>query len=243
MVQFHYRVRRWIHVAAGTILLLITPFQAQALVIDDFEVGDFALSDNNPSGNSGLIQTGLPSENVLLGKRMPTVDAMIADPSGPSTLILTTSPSDDGVVFTTGNTDTFAYLDYGGCAGGCVELFDVTDGGQSDRFQIQIIEVTGAFAMDVMLFGEGGAGPEYIPLQISEPGTFILSFDLTSADLTNLQGIGFWVVSSSAGGGVLAISDIRSIPEPTTASLVGLGLVALALGDRRRRNENKKRLT
>jgi hypothetical protein len=178
--------------------------------------GDLDMTPNTgPSpGDGGLVQIGVGAGGLQIDTAtFPFDDEMMFQYSidGPS----------PGVYFeqlTFGSLTSVdlsdAWLDADIVVGGAIQVGD----------EVTILQVDGGTVSG--LFRDPVTG-----LQIPEGGSFFVGLGETSADQPNVT----WMMHYDYTGGEVLLTALQLVPEPTTATLLGLSLLALARRRRRRK--------
>jgi hypothetical protein len=218
---------------ALTALVSVGPLSAGAtLTIDNFEEGAFSLQTDGPLVED--IQVGLSITNVLSGQRrvqLGDVDDPPAPP--PSSVSLSLTSGDDAAEF-------FYPLSEGMTVNFIYEFdtpVDLTASGLLDRFVVTYTEATPSAPADTthgirLTSGvdELGLGGGYI-LGAGEY-TFLLP-TVGGIDFTQIDKIELEITTGSIAPFTAAISHFAVIPEPSTATLLAVGLAGIAAGRRR----------
>lgn len=109
---------------------------------------------------------------------------------------------------------------------------DLLSGG-NDRFELDVLSITGGFAFS-HLFPDDGTPAGSVISFFDAPGTYQLRFaDFLNTDFNSINQIRFSITST----GQITIGELRVVPEPGTAILLGVGLVGFVIaGPRRHRH-------
>jgi hypothetical protein len=224
-------------VLAAAALLLSVP-AAQALTIDDFSVDQAGFIA--PGGGPTVFQGGVPAG--LGGSR----ELMLSRFSGAGSLEFT---SDSGLGnFGFGpNVAGQSSLTYDGTLDGLIDDdglgADLTDGGSSTLLRIVLrSDVAGPLSIEILSAGGNTSLAAIVTpgLGLTAGFTTVLipfaSFAVTGgagADFADVGAIRVTATSTNIGHD-LQIDRIDTVPEPTTAALLGLGLALTASVSRRR---------
>ena len=246
--------------AACLVLAAMTyPTPARAVVIDDFEVGDFSLTDDVlDSDGAELIQPGLPTGNVISGRRTTSVELLTPEAIGIPNAITASLATTAGL-----NNDSMTISSISRAVGhlemewfGITQaLEDLTEGGTHDRFLIDIPTADTAFSLAMIVrtkVSTSQTNGSVSPLMtVTGPGTVHVPFDsfvptsssLDPADFTEVDSI--FIVLSTANmptdPWTIEISQITTgIPEPTSMAFVIPASLAW-LGQRPRRPRPRPR--
>lgn len=237
------RTARHTSIALAACLALGIVPAAQALVIDNFEEGDFSLSANlavDPSATLG----GLSTTNVIGGERRVeavqnggngTVDASLATSAGDDTMDLLFDAQAGGSV------SGFVRLTYGQSTALNADL--TADG--ADRFEIDVVDAnlstTPNFA-NLSVFLLSGTGNAFVQQTFTGLGVYEFSFaSFTTVDFSDVDRIEVTFGNIGVDGPNSVSLSVTSIttngasanmPEPATAALLAIGFIAAA---RRRR--------
>jgi hypothetical protein len=210
---------------------LLAPLPAAALTIDDFEDGDFAITDTTPAGPPATDSQGSLA-GVLGGSREGSVNLA----SGVSASLsvsggaLTASADNPAVIF--------FQVRYDGIANGVVDAtgaftVDLTEGGINDRFILEVISLIGATDVTIALSEPGTSVVTVETFPVTAIGTVeILFADFPSmADFTNVDSV---LLQAGGGGGTFAngerisFGSFEAVPEPGSVLLLAAGLAGLA---------------
>ena len=186
-------------------------------IIDAFNDG----SVNIPGPAANFLQAGLT--DVLDGTRVDDVsnsagtlniDLAFAD----KLRFTTTSASIAMMTYPTPNTN----------------FFDLMEGGSTGFFELEVVNVSDAndFAISVTVLDDDG-GSDSQSFAFSGIGTLILDFsDFTGVNFAEVQQVQLTLASSTDG--FIKLGEFSAVPEPSTAALMGLGLLGLAITGQRR---------
>ncbi len=216
---------------------VLLPVSASALLIDDFESGDFSITDTTPAANPppSDFQGGL--SGVHAGSResfanLSNGSSLTASVSGGALTI--SAPTGSGGYFRTwwDGTANDLYDPVGAYS------IDLTEGGTIDRFALDVLAVTGTVELYIGVSSPGSGGGTTIEhFTVSTPGVVELLFAdySASADFTDVDTI---VIQANGPAGIgsgdsVTLESLSTIPEPGTALLLGLGLAGLARRTRR----------
>ena len=218
------------------LVCLCVPGSALALTIDDFEVGNFNVVDVAPGPTLGQ-QAGL-APNVIGGARLVRSNATNG---GTTTASLTTTAGPDGAQLSFSD----AAVPFG--QGDVSFLYDgIPDGGANGPAGALNLDLSVFSSIDVEATATPGiaslqltlwdsAGSQALPIVPIANGTnsFLLS-GFNSVDLTNIKTIRVAVFGLDPSES-LSIDHISAVPEPGTALLLGIGLIALSVRNLRAR--------
>ena len=196
-------------------------FSASAtVIIDNFEGGPFSLT----APDSPVSQTGLSTANVIGGQRNISVRSFTS--GAPTMVSLSLSAGDDAALLSStfsGGSATLAYP-----LGG---LMDLTVGGTLDRFEIVVSgvdEALCALANTCQVQAAHGSGGIFTitSVDVLIDGIVTLPYSaFGNADFAQVDELRFSPIVRDEGG--YSVSEIRAVPEPSTALLLGGGLLAL----------------
>lgn len=214
-------------------LFLLCASSAQALLIDDFTTPQSATAPGYVSG-PGILGTE---------RDVSTGDGKSFTAGGG-----TATFAGDGTV-TTG----IAQIGWDGANADLVLRFglpdtDLTDGGLSDRFILDVLAITGTLSLTIVT-GDNILDRSLSPLiTISSPGVVEVPFAVFApflggpgADFTAVNGIYFGFLSRDPGPNEsISFGAFRTapVPEPSTATLVAIGLGLLGSRPSQSRRES-----
>ncbi len=194
-----------------------------AVIIDNFEVGPFSLTDsNNNFASATLSQTLLSPSDVLGGTRDILFEHSGGGPTNFETASLVLTPGDDGVAISPipdRVPPLFAqlFIDYTFAAGSLT----------GDRFRLIVsaASTTAAFLNDARVTLSDGTTSQNGAVFISAPGTFEIPFSVYTLNIADVNFVTLRLGTPSS----ITVSHFDTIPEPGTLPLLCLGLAALAL--------------
>jgi PEP-CTERM motif-containing protein len=217
--------------ALAALFSVLLAHTAPALVIDDFEAGDFNITDDVITGapTTGE-QSGLPTADVVGGVRLVTVSA--GGTLGQTQAQLTTTAADDSAVF--------SVLTLNGTSSVTFVWDGIADGVNNQRFGALALDLSGFSAIQVDMLGTAAAATLQLSLwssDVLEVGTAVplvtganvlpLGADFTVVDLSAIQSMRL-VVAGLALLDAPTFGNIAAVPEPGTALLLAAGLIAVA---------------
>jgi len=207
---------------------------ATGLIIDNFEEGDFSVTDPfSPTTPTFGEVSGLSGSNVVGGVRLVRVQKTSG---GTGNALLVTTGGDDGAVLSSSApaaalTD-FAFI-YDGVANGASDgsagaLNIDLSGDATVDVEASAVSVVGGIRLTLWTSTDS-ASTGIQPL-VNGTNSLLIDGTLLALDLTDIQAILIAVTDINLGE-VPTILDIRttSIPEPGTGFLMAVGLVALAI--------------
>jgi hypothetical protein len=230
MLHIRHTIRRWLPSAIFA-TIAISPWNARAVVIDDFETGGFApFVITAPQTGDTFFQSDLPTEHVLSGRRF--VQLSLSGPTTPglqASAVLDLALNENNGIEFESNTDSFFQVD-------SFYFFDLgldlnSLGG--DRFEVVIPDAIGTGDLHVFLRDTNNVTEFLVISMLDAPGTYYFPFaDIQNVDSSQIfqLGVGF----SATGPAQIEIADFNVIPEPSTATLLALGLLGLSTAGRRR---------
>jgi hypothetical protein len=199
-------------------------FSAQALLIDDFRTPQSAAAPSFVSG-PGILGTERDISLTGGGKSFTAGGGAATFSGGPTAGIGVAILSWDGL-------DANTALSFG------LPETDLTDGGLSDRFILDILSITGILTLTIV------AGDSFLdrslspPITISNPGIVEVPFaDFApfvgglGAEFAAVNGIYFGFATNDPGPNEsITIGAFRTapIPEPSSALLVAIGLCLMS---------------
>jgi PEP-CTERM motif len=211
---------------AASSFLAITPVAVSALLIDDFESGAFSVSDTTADGNSVV---HAQSEAVLGGSREILVALLVGTMASAS--LTTTAGPDSATVSSGASSSTVAAFYYDGVADGNIAVnapsaLNVNLSAAGDRFLLDITSISGAVSVSVLL-NDADTLASSNALNVTTAGAhefpFSLWTDIDFTAVTRIQ-ISFQNMSSSES---ISIGGFSAVPEPSTALLLAIGLIAV----------------
>jgi hypothetical protein len=201
--------------------LAVAASPASALTIDNFEEGPFSVSALDHAED---IQTGLSTLNVISGQRFVGVGG---NTETATTAHLALTGGDDAAILT-GNASEFPSVDF---AYEFDSPFDLTQGGSLDRFLVDLVQsshMTFRFSVTnralSFTFSTPLIGPlPNIPQVVTIPYSAFTIGSGAPLDLTQVDALVIRCLFSD-----VSISNIAAVTEPSTALLLGCGLLGLA---------------
>lgn len=222
-------------ISALIMLAIVDPAPASVLVVDSFDDGSFAFS-NDQSATLSQQQFGsmLGGERVVTlstDRRPTTVSASLVH--GSSVLTFDTGTGNLGGLDEQGE----LILIYGGenrpyrpFASHPLNL----DLSNFNAIDIHIPVVVGTGEVSVILYSGSGQSSS-TPVTLQSPGMLQFSFSPFSGGLADVDGVRLDFVGLSPDFAV-SIDDIRIVPEPTVSVLISTALLVVAGAPVRRRN-------
>jgi len=218
----------------------LTAPAASALTIDNFEEGDFTVTDTSPPLGVPTLgeQSGLSSSNVTGGVRL--VRALSEGSPGTATTSLTTTGGDDGATASASVEGAFSFF-YDGVAGGLANSGSAgtlnLDLSLYDSIVVSIATPIPSGA-DLRLTMWDATSSRTTAFRPVVNGTNTIDFEggLLLLDLTSIKAIQIALqeVGPLTGLTVYDISaESTQVPEPTTALLLSLGLAGIAVARKR----------
>ena len=232
------RFRAFSPVAASVTALavLLIPSPGFALVVDDFEQGQFAIEDGPGGESATLVQTGLVAPGSLSGRRSWVVRHNSAPTAGFARLSLAPDAPDalDDAVVLSVDPNVSAHAD--------VTLFDVLPG---DAYDLRAMgDAVRVVIAQAPVFGDVHVGftdaqgrQRGRAINVSQPGERFWAMPETDANF-DYHAVTKLVLSFNVIGSATPrdyhISDISVVPEPCgPAFAMAGGAFALARGRRR----------
>jgi hypothetical protein len=233
-------------VAALSVSAVALTQSVSALVIDDFEEGDFLVADTVATGTPETAgeQTGLTPSSAIGGTRLVQVEVQNfltppspdANPNPLANGALTTTAGLDSVVLTAPVAPDRAFFSfiYDGIANLVNDEFAGTLGVDLSSFGILHFETSlnagASGSLELTLWDSDSV--QVSAGQLFNGSSTILLSGITDVDLTDIRAMRVRVRSLR---GTIGIGKVEAlVPEPATGSLVALGLVALAARRRAR---------
>ena len=218
---------------------------ASALIIDDFEEGDFLISDTNAAGAVTAEQTGLTTGSVVGGTRQVRLETVGGAGVQNASATLVTSLALDSVVISAPTAPTVVNPPTPGSQTVVSFIYDAIPNLTNDQS-------AGALGLDLSSFGAifvetafGTPTPTgFLELTLWDSdssqvqnatllnGNSPILLNGSNVDLTDIRALRVRVTSLR---GALRVGLISTVPEPGTGMLLLAGVAALAL--RRRRLE------
>jgi hypothetical protein len=210
-----------------SVLLAVSP--ASAAIIDDFEDGAFSLTSTSPNGNCGAGNSQSDLAGVIGGARGASVllwDQGHTSGSAIFSLDLS-SPGDHAVVLSipAGRTATAGCL-YPASSQQEHEINLIADGANAVQFTFS--QDPGNGSLDFSVFTDSdhwasialtGAAVYQIPYS---------AFGLSNDELVHVTQLYVDVICTAGNQPITAaLSDVRTVPEPSTLALFGVGMAAL----------------
>lgn len=213
--------------------ILAVPITESAVVIDDFEDGPFSLQTDGTNVTSPM--GGLDHAHVIGGTRNQFgIDH--DGGSGFARAVLTVSPGDDSMRFTTDPTVDAVFVSSYNIPSGV----DLTEGGLNSRMTINVLSVTGS--PQIRLRVRGG-GEDVVEATAGANGLYSFLFsDYTGVDFTNVDFVSFQIHASGTGSSIDVAEIISDIPEPDYLLLGGSGMFGFLFLGRRRNREPQSAL-
>ena len=213
-------------------LLALSPAPSSALtiVIDDFEGGDFSVTDNTPSAGGAVLgeQSGL-APGTVGGVRLVRV---LASGSDPATASLTTTGGDDGALLSGGDA-SFSFI-YDGIANGSS---DGTVGALSLDLSVTASPAiklqlgSGSATVRVSAWDGSPGAKLFNEVAVTSGSTLLSLLGNPFLNLSEIRALRLEFTDVAAG---TQVNLIEAVPEPGTAALLALGLAGLAGAKRRR---------
>lgn len=224
--------RSWL--AALAALSLATP--ATALTIDNFEEGDFTVTDLASTFPATFgEQSGLSSANVVGGVRLVRTEALPFGGNHLAAAALTTTPApDDGATLQyvgNGGSGQFRFI-YDGLANGTEQG---TTGGLAlnlssfANIQVDVLSAQAGSVVSVTLSSSGAQ--QTSPNAVLSSGANLISLSAFNlVDLSDIRAIAVFITGLDAVDTTL-LTNIQAVavPEPGTALLLVAGLAGLAI--------------
>jgi len=224
-----------LRVLAALLFAATLAHPATSLTIDNFEEGDFTVTDlSAPGAPTFGEQSGLLGSNVVGGVRL--VRATAAGGVTSNALLVTTGGDDGAVLTTTGppaGLSDFAFI-YDGVAGGLSNAgiagtlgLDLTVfTGPSVEVELSMGAVAGGIR--ITLWSSTASASSNIQPLVNGTNTILIDGTLLTLNLADIRAIQVAVVDLNPGETV-TVSNISAIPEPGTGLLIAVGMVGLAV--------------
>jgi hypothetical protein len=207
--------------------ILLLPLTASALMIDDFSGSTQSVTDSVAGGG---VASSEEAHSVLGGSRFVSASQGLGYPGGSVT---TSAGGGTGSFSHTGAGFGSAGFYYDGAVDGTSISMslnaDLTQGGTLDRFQIDVLSVSGSVTLEVYAFDvDSSAGFHFA---VPTPGTYEVLFSaLHGIDLTDVRWLFLDTIFGLGGeDNVVLNSFSAAVPEPSTAFLLAAGLTAIAV--------------
>jgi hypothetical protein len=210
---------------------------ARAVIIDDFEDGPFSLTSTSPNYNGGIGTGESGLVGVIGGQRGPAV--LLWDQgytSGSAVFALDLSGAGDhgaSLSVPAGRTAT-AGCYYPGPSEQGLGLDLLADG--ASAFQFTFANDPGNGSLDFSVFT---TNDHWASIPLTGAGTYQIpfsAFGLSSADLAQVKTLYFDLIYSAGSQPIVAtLSDVRTVPEPSTLILMAMGICGLVASARWRR--------
>jgi PEP-CTERM motif-containing protein len=212
---------------------------APALTIDNFEEGDFTVTDTSPPLGVATLgeQSGLSSSNTAGGVRLVR---SLAEGTGSATAALTTTGGDDSAALSTTTEGNYSFI-YDGIAGGNTNSGSAgtlnLDLSTSNSIVVSIsTPIPTAAVMRMTLWDATSSRSTAFRPVVNGDNSMDLTGGILLLDLTSIKAIQIALQQIDPATG-LTISNISAeataVPEPTTALLLSLGIVGFAVARRR----------
>lgn len=191
----------------------INSCSAATLLLDDFSIGDFDLSSSGTASDSIPLSTPLTNERTVTGVGASTWSSTLA--SGELDYIVShPRPGRHYLEINYSASGTFSILGF-------------------DAFALGVADVTGTGEFIVFVDGAPTFGALRIPVTQSGELTYLISEVVTDQSFDSISQMNFRFIPSSEDFSV-TIDNVRLIPEPSSFSLVALGLSIAILARRRK---------